>query len=164
MSKAPKKTAAKVAAKVAAKRQDGPIAATSSVTHQLGGTQVRPVETESADPAQDAAKMSDEDFNATLEGLNQMERKAAVDARNLAIRGPEAKAGMDPDPPTWHEVPEAAEHPAYSIQRQVRDLEMALSKVAGFHDTGVQMTLDRLKRGVNDAIDHLHGPVKASKG
>lgn len=121
------------------------------------------VDAPSSDPAEDAAKMSDEDFTASIAGLPPEEKKAAIDARNLVIRGPEAKATMDPDPPTWHEVPEATEHPAYSIQRQVRDLEMALSKVAGFHDTGVQMTLDRLKRGVNDAIDHLHGPVKASK-
>jgi hypothetical protein len=112
---------------------------------------------------QDAAIESDEDFEARIASMTREEKKQAVDDRNLQLRGPEAKAGVDPDPPTWHDNPDGTEHPAYTIQRQVRDLEMALSKVAGFHDTGVQMTLDRLKRGVNTAIDNLHGPVKASK-
>lgn len=107
--------------------------------------------------AQKVQMESDEDFATRTRGMADTELKAAVDFRNIQKRAnevkPEIKEPAQGDPDA---------HPVYSIQRLVRDLEMAISKTVSYKNSDVEKTLVRLKDEVHGVINALHGPVKAS--
>lgn len=106
---------------------------------------------------------TEEAFQARISTMPVEEKKQAVDDRNLLLRGPEAKAGVDPDPRTFHAPPDGSEHPIYTLEADVRQHELALSRTAAFHSSDVQKTLATLKNRVRGIIDALPGPVTPSK-